>query len=155
MTSRIVTNESERDGLFRLLSARDMPFTVAIKQGKHRTNDQNRLQRLWINQATEQLGDESAEEKRGYCKLHFGVPILRNADDAFCAEYDSIIKPLPYENKLKLMQVPFDFRVTSLMNTKQKKEYLDAIHKHFTAQGVHLTDPEGRGSNHGGPFRRQ
>lgn len=121
-----------------------MPFTVAIKAGKHRTNSQNSLQRKWMVEASDQLQDETAEEKRGFCKLHFGVPILRNADDSFCEEYDRVIKPLPYEHKLRLMMVPFDFRVTSLMNTKQKTQYLDAVANHFREQGVQLTMPDDR-----------
>lgn len=121
-----------------------MPFTVAIKAGKHRTNNQNSLQRKWMQEASDQLQDESAEQKRGYCKLHFGVPILRNSDDSFCAEYDQVIKPLPYEQKLRLMMVPFDFRVTSLMSTKQKTQYLDEVAAHFQSQGVQLTHPDDR-----------
>lgn len=140
--SRIITNKAELDSLIALLGARKLPITVAVKDGKHRTNNQNSLQRKWLVEAAQQLGDETAEEKRGYCKLHFGVPILRNESAEFRAEYDDVIRPLSYEHKLKLMQDPFDFRVTSLMNTKQKKQYLDAVHQHFTAQGVQLTNPE-------------
>lgn len=142
MTSRIITNAGELAGLFRLLEGRKLPFTVAIKAGKHRTNSQNSLQRKWVTEAADQLQDETAEQKRGYCKLHFGVPILRNCDPDFAARYDQIIKPLPYEQKLLLMQVPFDFRVTSLMNTKQKTQYLDAVSLHFRGLGVELTIPE-------------
>ncbi len=39
------------------------------------------------------------------------------------------------------MQVPFDFGVTRLMSVKQQTAYLDAIHRHFSEQGVVLTDP--------------
>lgn len=144
MTSRVITSESELSGLVRLLEGRKLPFTVAIKAGKHRTNNQNSLQRKWVQEAADQLQDETAEDKRGYCKLHFGVPILRNCDPDFAARYDQIIKPLPYEQKLLLMQVPFDFRVTSLMNTKQKTQYLDAVSLHFRGLGVELTIPEQR-----------
>ena len=142
--SRIITNDEELHALQRLLDAREKPFTVAIRRGKHRTNPQNRLQRLWVKEAAEQLQDETAEEKRGYCKLHFGVPILRSESEEFAAKYDDIIKPLPYPAKLALMQIPFDFSVTSLMNTKQKKQYLDAVYVHFKGLGVQLTEPKER-----------
>lgn len=145
MTTRVITNEAELQGLVRLLGGRKLPITVNIKQGKHRTNNQNSLQRKWMTEAEEQLGEYTSEEYRGYCKLHFGVPILRNSDDNFCAEYDQVIKPLAYEHKLRLMQVPFDFRVTSLLTTKQKTQYLDAVRAHFEGIGVHLTIPEDRG----------
>jgi hypothetical protein len=39
------------------------------------------------------------------------------------------------------MMVPFDFGITRIMTTRQKTAYLDAIHKHFSEQGVVLTDP--------------
>lgn len=145
MTTRIIESEAELQGLNRLLSSRKFPITVSIKQGKHRTNNQNKLQRKWMIEAAEQLQDQTAEQYRAYCKLHFGVPILRNEDDEFCARYDEVVKPLPYEAKLKLMQVPFDFGVTSLMTTKQKTQYLDAVRAHFERLGVQLTIPEAEG----------
>jgi hypothetical protein len=100
------------------------------------------LQRLWCREAAEQLQDETAEQKRGYCKLHFGVPILRMEDEEFCEVYDRVIRPLLYEQKLALMMVPIDLPVTSRMKTRQKKDYLDAVYQHFTGQGVKLTEPE-------------
>lgn len=69
-------------------------YIVTItEQGEERTSPQNRLQQMWHSQAADQLKDETAEEKRAYCKLHFGVPILRN-DEAFKADYDRVIKPM-------------------------------------------------------------
>jgi hypothetical protein len=104
--------------------------------------EQNRLQRLWINEIAEQLNDRTAEEIRAECKLTLGVPILRAENEAFCEAYDRHIRPLPYEQKLALMAEPFDFAVTRLMTTEQKTRYLDAMHRHYSAQGVILTDPE-------------
>lgn len=143
--NRIVETEQARQMLLRFIEAKRLPFTVSIAEGKHRTTEQNRLQRQWVNEIAEQLG-ESAEHWRGYCKLHFGIPILRNENDAFRAEYDAVVRPLPYEAKLKLMMVPFDFGVTRLMNTRQKTAYLDTVHRHFSEQGVVLTAPEERRS---------
>lgn len=140
--NRIVETEQARDMLVKFIMGKKLPITVSIADGKHRTNDQNDLQRKWVMEISAQLGDRTPEEVRGYCKLHFGVPILRNENDVFRAEYDAVIMPLPYEHKLKLMMVPFDFGVTRIMNTRQKTAYLDAIHRHFTEQGVILTNPE-------------
>lgn len=140
--NRIVENEQARDMLVKYIMGKKLPITVSIADGKHRTNDQNKLQRLWMVEISSQLGDQTPEEVRGYCKLHFGVPILRNENDVFKAEYDAVIMPLPYEHKLKLMMVPFDFGVTRIMNTRQKTEYLDAVHSHFSEQGVIMTNPE-------------
>jgi hypothetical protein len=140
--SRVVDNEYERKMLIKRIEQQKLPFTVEIAAGKHRTTEQNRLQRLWVNEIAQQRGDITPEEARGYCKLHFGVPILRNDNEEFCRQYDEIVRPLPYEMKLRLMMVPFDFGVTRLMNTKQKTAYLDEVLKHFTAEGVVLTIPD-------------
>jgi hypothetical protein len=90
----------------------------------------------------EAQGDSTAEEYRGYCKLHFGVPILRNQDDDFKAAYDEVIRPLSYEKKLKAMMIPLDFSVSRLMTTKQFSEYTKCIYEHFTSKGIKLTDPD-------------
>lgn len=143
MTTRFIRTEDDRAMLGKLIGNTALPFTASITAGVKRSTKQNRLQRQWINDIAEQLPGQSAEEWRGYCKLHFGIPILRNENEAFAAEYDEVIKPLPYEAKIKLMMVPFDFGVTRLMTTKQHKQYLDDVQRHFAAEGVVLTDPEG------------
>lgn len=142
MTTRIIETEPGRAALIALIQSRPLPMTVQVLKGRKRSLEQNATQQMWHAEAAAQLMDETAEEKRAYCKLHFGVAILRNEDEAFRARYDEVIRPLDYETKLKLMMVPFDFPVTRLMNTNQKKRYLDAIWNHYTSQGVQLTDPE-------------
>lgn len=109
-----------------------------------RSNDQNRLQRQWINEAARQ-GDQTAEEYRAFCKLHFGVPILRAENEDFLHQYNKTVMALTYEQKLEIMKVPIDFPVTRLMNKKQKTMYLDAMYLHFTGLGFLLSDPESRG----------
>lgn len=140
--NRIVEDEQARSQLLKFIAGKKLPFASSITDGKHRTNDQNRLQRQWIMEISAQLGDQTPEEVRGYCKLHFGVPILRNENNVFKAEYDAVIMPLPYEHKLKLMMVPFDFGVTRIMTTRQKTAYLNDVHRHFSEQGLILTNPE-------------
>lgn len=140
--NRTIETEHDRTMAARLIEARSVPFTLTLTDGKHRTTAQNKLQRLWMNEISEQRGDQTPEEARGYCKLTIGVPILRAQNEAFAAEYDRVIKPLPYEHKLKLMMVPFDFGVTRIMTTKQKTDYLDGIVRHFAEQGIVLTMPE-------------
>lgn len=112
------------------------------RAGRHRSLQQNKLQQKWHMEAAMQLRDETAEEKRAYCKLHFGVPLLRAESDEFRAQYDTIIRPLPYEHKLALMRVPIDFPVTRLMTVDQTTRYLDAVSQHYMSQGVQLTIPE-------------
>lgn len=139
--NRIIETEQAREMLVKFIQGRKLPFTATLTDGKHRTTHQNRLQRQWMVEIAAQLGDRTPEEVRGYCKLHFGIPILRE-NDAFRKEYDDLVRPLPYEAKLKLMMEPFDFGVTRIMTTRQKTEYLDAVHKHFSEQGLVLTNPE-------------
>lgn len=142
MTTRVVETEADRKLLYRFVATRKLPFTVSIEQGRKRSTDQNRLQRLWQKEVAEQLGDRSPEDVRAYCKLHFGVPIRRAASEAFAEAYDRDIRPLPYELKLRLMATPHDYPVTRDMTAKQHTDYLDAMHAHFTGEGIVLTDPD-------------
>jgi ribosomal protein L39E len=141
MSSHTIENVLDLKRLIALLSNRELPMTVNIKKGKDRTVAQNKLQRMWMLEAESQ-GDQTAEEYRGYCKLHIGVPILRSQDDDFKAAYDAVIRPLTYEQKLKAMMIPLDFSVSRLMTTKQFNEYSKKIYEHFTSKGIKLTDPD-------------
>lgn len=142
MTTRILDTEEDRERALKWLGAHKLPCTVSIRKGRDRTVEQNRLQRLWLREAAEQLGDDTIEGYRAYCKLHFGVPILRAEVDEFCAVYDRLIRPLTYEDKLALMAVPLDLPVTRIMTTRQKAQYLDQVYQHFTERGVLLTEPK-------------
>lgn len=143
--NRIVENQRDLDLLIAFLRGLKMPFTITLARGRRRTTDQNRLQRLWMNEISEQLGDQTPEEVRAYCKLTIGVPILRAENERFAEAYDKNVKPLPYEQKLELMAEPIDVAVTRLMTTKQKAAYLDAVFKYWTERGLILTQPEERG----------
>lgn len=117
-------------------------FEPLSSANRHRTVDQNSLQHKWHQEAAQQLREETAEGYRAYCKLHFGVPILRAEEPDFRAQYDEIIRPLPYEQKLALMKAPIDFPVTRLMSVKQKTAFLDEVCRHYMGLGVVLTMPE-------------
>ena len=142
MTDRIIHNQADINGLVSLLKARDLPVTVSIRKGADRTVNQNKLQRMWINEAVEQLGDRTAEELRGYLKLTIGVPIMRASSEEFREKYDRLIKPLPYETKIAYMMEPLDLPITRLMTTKEKTDYLDQMHHHLSIDmGCQLTEP--------------
>ncbi|MEX0385843.1 hypothetical protein [Spiribacter onubensis] len=134
-------SERDREAVKIAIDNQSLPCVVSIKTGAKRSLDQNRLQRQWLNEAATQ-GDQTAEEYRAYCKLHIGVPILRSEDEDFRVQYDAIIKPLPYEQKLLLMQEPIAFPVTSLMTTSQMGRYLDAMYVELSGQGLVLTEPK-------------
>lgn len=139
--TRFVETEADRKMLIRFIEGQPLPFTASLTKGGKRSLKQNKLQRLWLTEIAEQLGDQTPEEVRGYCKLTIGVPILRAEHEAFRERYDAIVRPLPYEQKLALMMEPLDFPVTRLMNTKQATAYLDGMHRHFSEKGIVLTDP--------------
>jgi len=139
--NRTIRTEADRTQLLTLLRERKLPFVVSVAKGAKRTDEQNRLQRQWMREAEEQ-GDQTAEEYRGMCKLHCGVPLMRNEDPEFREAYDKVIKPMRYDHKLLAMQEPLDFPVTRLMSVEQKSRYLDAVHKFLGEQGIALTLPE-------------
>jgi hypothetical protein len=141
MSTRFLETDADRRLLIRFIEEQPLPLTVSLSKGGQRSLKQNKLQRLWRGEIAEQLGDQTAEEVRGYCKLTIGVPILRAKHDGFRERYDAIVRPLPYEQKLALMMEPLDFPITRLMTTKQATAYLDGVHRHFSEKGIALTDP--------------
>lgn len=141
MTTRIIRDEYDRKMLIKLIEKQKLPFVAKVERGGVRSIEQNRLQRLWMNEISEQLGDRTPEEARGECKLTIGVPILRAQNDDFRRHYDTIIRPLTYEQKLACMMIPLDLPVTRIMNTKQKTEYLEQIYRQYAELGVVLTIP--------------
>ena len=60
---RWVKNEDDQALLMAFIGNMELPFTVTIEKGliAKRSTDQNRLQRLWINEA-EQQGDMTAQK---------------------------------------------------------------------------------------------
>ena len=128
--------------VLKFIEGQKLPLTVTVQAVGKRSAQQNRLNRQWMLDIEAQLDGWTAEYARGYCKLYFGIPILRNEDEEFCREYDAVVRPLSYEAKLKLMMVPFDFGVIRKMTVKQQAAYLDAINQHFSEQGVVLTNPD-------------
>jgi len=144
MTTRAVRTEDQRQSLIKLIESRQLPFSAQINKGAPRSIEQNYLQRKWLSEAQEQ-GDQTAEEYRGYCKLHFGVAIMKSESPEWAEKYDRLIKPLSYPEKLEMMMEPMDFPVTRLMSTKGKTDYLDQMYQHFTGLGFILTDPNLRG----------
>lgn len=110
----------------------------SVSKKEARSNEQNKMQFKWFRDL-EQQGDQTANDYRAYSKLHFGVPCLRMEDEEFRAVYDSIIKPIPYEDKLKLMVEPIDLPVTSRMTVETMSKYLKSLSDHFLDEGFQLT----------------
>lgn len=109
---------------------------VEIDRADEKRNlDQNALSHAWYNEV-EKSGYERARDARRYCKLHFGVPILRAEDSKFQEFYDRVLKKnLSYEQKLEMMDW---FPVTSLMGKNQMTRYLENVQQHYASEGVVL-----------------
>lgn len=114
--------------------------TLTVKDGKPRSLDQNAISHAWYEQVARELREDSALQVKRFCKLHFGVPLLRAEDEEFRETYDATIRQtLSYEQKLQAM----DFLpVTSRMNAKQLSAYLEAVQQHYATRGVWLQFPE-------------
>lgn len=141
MNTRVITDAAGIDKLAAFLSARKLPVTVTIAAGAGRRPLQNRLAQRWFTDISRQLGDQTHEEVRAFCKLRFGVPILRAENEAFRVSYDRTVKPLDYEQKLEAIKA-FELPVTRLMTVKQMTAFMDEMQRHWLEQGIRLTDPE-------------
>ena len=138
MAHRIIQNEADLAALGTVFANMKLPFTVQWVQGRDRSHDQNALQWLWAGEAAEQYGDRTQTEVQHDWKLRHGVPILREDNIDFRAIYDAMLKPLPYEGKVKLMAF---MPITSEMKVPQMVRYLDTIHRECGEQGIRLTEP--------------
>lgn len=141
MPTKIIREPHHVDALAHMLRGRKLPITVSWTQGAPRSNAQNRLAQRWFTDIATQLGDQTHEDVRAECKLRFGVPILRAENETFRLSYDRVIKALPYEQKLDAIKA-FDLPVTRLMTVKQMTAFMDEMQRHWSGQGVRLTDPE-------------
>lgn len=142
MTTRSVKNVDEL-ALFKVyLDGRKLPFTVEVTDGRDRSSEQNRLSHKWYKEISEQSG-EAVEDVRARCKLEIGVPILREASEAFRKTYDKVLKPLDYEDKIESVRGT-DMAVTRLMNVTQMTEYMDEVFRRHAEFGIVLTVPEDR-----------
>lgn len=141
MGSAAIRTEHDRKMAIKRIENAELPCTVTITKGAPRSLEQNRLQQMWNLELSEQ-GDMEAEEYRAYNKAFFGIPILLAENEAFRQQYEAIVKPLPYEQKLEIMKAPIDFPCTRLMTTRQHKAFLDKVYVYWTSKGFSLTEPQ-------------
>lgn len=143
------TEEAENKGfswfsqqISEALKETDKSLLITIAEAKQeRSLMQNRLSFLWYKELAGQ-GDMKAEEYRAHCKLHLGVPLLRAECDKFRQQYDAIIRPLEYAQKLSIMMLPIDMPVTSLMSVSVFSEYLKQVEQYWIEKGFSLSRPE-------------
>lgn len=108
---------------------------LSIITGRDRSKDQNALLHAWISQVSCETGEDTPAGIKAFVKLHLGVPILRAENEEFQAFYDENVKPLPYRQKLAIIEY---LPVTSIMTTGQCAHLLEDMQKHYAARE---TDP--------------
>lgn len=149
MADRISVNSASKlsEAISRLTTAfREHKFVVvSFRSGKDRTLDQNALWFALYQRISEMTPIGLVDDARRYCKLHFGVPIMRRDDAGFRDAWNRMLLNLTYEEKLHLMGEcallgPDGFPVTRLFDRKQGIEYTDRIVDEFAARGVVLDD---------------
>ena len=118
----------------------DEKYTVEVKK-LSRSDMQNNTAFMWYKEIALAKGDENPTDIRAYCKLHFGVPILREDNEEFRIAYDKAVKPLTYDKKLLVMVEPLDFPVTRMMTTDQMQRYMDCIQEFGYSVNAELTIP--------------
>lgn len=139
MAHRIIDTKDDLEDFVRFIRQLARPFTVEWVQGRDRSKDQNALQWLWATEVAHQLGDRTPDEVQRVWKLRHGVPILREDSAEFRETYDTMIRPLPYQGKVAVMQF---FGITSEMKVGQMVRYLDAVQRECLEQGLRITDPD-------------
>lgn len=136
MTRATCKTEAQRVRALAAIQNSELPLDIRWKPWKEdRSLQQNALSHAWYKAISDQRGDMTPEQARRFCKLHYGVPILRGDDADYCAAYDAAIKPLDYETKMGAMRY---WPVTRLMNVDQMQQYLDAVQAGWSEQGVWL-----------------
>jgi hypothetical protein len=143
MPSEIIVNSDESlesaIDLLRYLYGRHRYFSFTPKFGRARSLTQNAISHVWYEQVAQVIGDDDARGVKRFCKLHFGVPILRAEDADFREAYDAAIKGLTYEQKLIAMDI---LPVTSIMTTRQLSQYMGEVQEHYDKQGIKLEFPK-------------
>lgn len=116
---------------------RDRRIIQGIVSVDKRSLPQNSLWAVWYSQIERWSdGNQTKEEVKCFCKLHFGIELLRNQDAGFKKLYDSKIKRgFEYEEKLELMKL---IPVTSQLSKDNGQKYQSAMQKYYSEKGLIL-----------------
>ena len=116
---------------------RDRRIIQGIVSVDGRSLPQNSLWAVWYSKIERwSEGNYTKEEIKCFCKLHFGIELLRNQDAGFKKLYDSKIKRgFEYEEKLELMKL---IPVTSQLSKDNGQKYQSAMQKYYSEQGLIL-----------------
>lgn len=138
MPSRILRTDHERAAWIAFLAAQALPMTVSAVKGAKRSLPQNSTAAKWYSEIAAETGDTAIAVK-ALCKHQFGLLIMQRDNPAWVAEWEPLYAPLPYQMRLKVFEI---IPLTSKFTTRQMAEYMDAVQKTYTAQGIRLTDPD-------------
>lgn len=138
MPSRILRTDHERAAWLAFLAAQPLPMTVSAVKGAKRSLPQNSTAAKWYSEIAAETGDTPIAVK-ALCKHQFGLMIMQRDNLPWVAEWEPLYKPLPYPMRLKLFEV---IPLTSKFTKRQMAEYMDAVQRTYTAQGIRLTDPD-------------
>lgn len=116
----------------------------APRIGADRSLSSNALSHCWYNYADKMLSEQIGTS-RNFCKLHFGIPILRAEDNEFRVMYGQVIMSHAYETKLSIMKY---LPVTSLMSREQMARYLTAVQVHYAENHGLVLESKGEFAKH-------
>lgn len=141
---RTVENPKQLGALYAELANVQQPFTIAVKQGKQRSNRYNRTLHMWFKEIAQQRRDVTEAEVKAECNLTYGRPILDRDDEEWSSAFGYIFDSLNHASKLKAIRV-LDIPFTRKMTTKQLNEYTEQMLRDYRDAGFRLTDPEMQG----------
>lgn len=133
-----IRTTSDLDNAFLEIEGYEPPLVIKVEKGEAalRTLDQNALVNVWYRQIGEEYGLDF-EEARAYCKLIFGIPMLRTKSKHFRNTYDKYLKHMSYREKMNVI-MHTDLPVTSTFNTKEMSEYMESMQRYFADKGLRL-----------------
>lgn len=108
------------------------PWAVQITKPSRSISQNAMIYLLYAKIASQQEG-WTEKQVRDYCKLHYGVGILKSHNPEWAEEYDQYIKGEPYEKKLWLVG---QMDITSLFDKDQATDYINTIIQEWGRQGV-------------------
>lgn len=107
-------------------------YTWAVEK---RSIEINSLSHVWYREVSNQLGEDTIDEVRSFCKLTFGVPILRQKEK-FNNFYTTFFAHLSYQKQLAAMKY---LSITSTMDRVEMKQYMNQMLIHYSRRGVILS----------------
>jgi hypothetical protein len=116
-------------------------WLTPVSDRRARSLDQNALMWQMYGEIAEYFGFTPGYA-HCFCKLHYGVPILRLDNAEFRKLYNNLVlrRKLVYEQKIALVEY---LRVTSEFSVTQATEYIDTIIREMANEGLVIRVPNG------------